>query len=79
MVFTRVGGLQSMKLGGAFQAKEFEYDIVGHPQCDFQFTTCFPFHPATAHASPQVTIIREYCQGPNTMLYNLPTGVNPAD
>lgn len=31
------------------------------------FTNC-------SYASLQVTVIREYCQGPNAVCYNLPTG-----
>jgi hypothetical protein len=52
-----------------------QYDIIGHPQAEYQFAVTFPFHPGTEAAPPSVTIIREYCQGPNSVLYNLPTGV----
>lgn len=35
----------------------------------------FPFHPkAKEEHEASVTLIREYCQGPNKMCYNLPTG-----
>ncbi|KAG2499483.1 hypothetical protein HYH03_002430 [Edaphochlamys debaryana] len=50
------------------------YDVVGHPQCEFIFSIAFPFHKATATTPPQVTVIREYAQGPNCLQYCLPTG-----
>ena len=50
------------------------YDIVGHPKSNFQFTVVFPFHPATAGAEPQVTLIREYIQASNAMGYSSPPG-----
>lgn len=52
----------------------FEYDIIGHPQSQFHFAVSFPFHPARDGGPAEVTIIKEYCQGPNCMMFNLPTG-----
>ena len=60
------------------QVTDINYDIVGHPRCGFRFVTCFPFHPATSEHSSRVTLLREYCQGPNSELYNLPTGTTQA-
>ncbi|KAG1665097.1 hypothetical protein FOA52_007788 [Chlamydomonas sp. UWO 241] len=51
-----------------------DYDVVGHPKCDFFFTVVFPFHPAKDGKPAQVTLISEYCQGPNAMGYCLPSG-----
>ena len=50
------------------------FDVVGHPRCSFQYSVVFPFHSSTKDEEAKVTIIREYCQGPNAMLFNLPTG-----
>jgi hypothetical protein len=50
------------------------FDIVGHPRCSFQYSVVFPFHPSKHGQEPTITIIKEYCQGPNAMCYNLPTG-----
>lgn len=56
--------------------RTIEYDIVGAPQADFSFAVTFPFHPSPAGG--QVTIIREYSQGANDLLFNLPTGTSPS-
>ncbi|CAK0779473.1 hypothetical protein CVIRNUC_004783 [Coccomyxa viridis] len=57
------------------QAQEHEYDIIGHPQLNFSFVVVFPFHPYTdGRPGGEVTLLREHCQGPNAMLYTLPTG-----
>ena len=29
------------------QAQEHEYDVIGHPQLNFNFVVVFPFHPYT--------------------------------
>jgi len=29
------------------QEEEHEYDVIGHPQLNFQFVVVFPFHPYT--------------------------------
>eukprot|EP00656_Telonema_subtile_P017333 TRINITY_DN1927_c0_g1_i3.p1 TRINITY_DN1927_c0_g1~~TRINITY_DN1927_c0_g1_i3.p1 ORF type:complete len:211 (-),score=38.72 TRINITY_DN1927_c0_g1_i3:53-685(-) len=48
---------------------QFSFDIVGHaPSC--RFVTVFPYNPHTQ----QVTVIREWQQGPNQYVYTLPTG-----
>lgn len=37
-----------------------EYDVIGHPQCDFHFAVTFPWHPGPGGGS--VTLLREYAQ-----------------
>ncbi|KAK9809171.1 hypothetical protein WJX72_010608 [[Myrmecia] bisecta] len=55
--------------------EEHEYDVIGHPQAGFHFTATFPFHPyGHGRKGGEVTILREYCQGVNQMLYSLPAG-----
>lgn len=56
------------------QAEEHDFDIIGHPQASFHFAAVFPFHPATSSQPAQVTILKEFCQGPNQMMYSLPAG-----
>ncbi|KAG2441556.1 hypothetical protein HXX76_003177 [Chlamydomonas incerta] len=56
------------------QAQTVQYDVVGHPQCHFASAVAFPFHPATATEPAQVTLVREYAQGPNALMYTLPCG-----
>lgn len=53
-----------------------EYDVIGHPKSNFHFCVTFPFHEAAnGHwDNGQVTIIREYSQGVNSLVYCLPTG-----
>ncbi|KAK9802841.1 hypothetical protein WJX73_005715 [Symbiochloris irregularis] len=52
-----------------------EFDVVGHPQSDFQFAVTFPFHPhGRGRKGGQVTVLREYCSGVNDMMWVLPTG-----
>ncbi|KAK9843778.1 hypothetical protein WJX81_005907 [Elliptochloris bilobata] len=54
---------------------EYDYDIVGHPQADFHFCVTFPFHPLPdGQRGGEVTLLREHCQGPNKMMFVLPTG-----
>lgn len=54
------------------------FDLVGHPQANFQYAVTFPFHPHPLHPSDwrkgQVTLLREYAQGVNQLQYCLPTG-----
>jgi hypothetical protein len=54
------------------------FDLVGHPQANFQYAVTFPFHPHPLHPSDwrkgQVTLLREYAQGVNQLVYCLPTG-----
>lgn len=59
---------------GTQQPEEHHYDVVGHPRCEFKFSVIFPFHPGKDGAEHEVTLIREYCQGPNKMAYGLPAG-----
>lgn len=55
-----------------------EFDVVGHPKASFHFCISFPYHPPadpSAHWSEgEVTLIREYAQGPNALVYGLPAG-----
>eukprot|EP00889_Picochlorum_renovo_P007187 jgi/Picre1/34217/NNA_001691.t1 len=54
-----------------------EFDVVGHPKASFHFCISFPYHPPAngGHWSEgEVTMIREYAQGPNEMVYGLPAG-----
>jgi 8-oxo-dGTP pyrophosphatase MutT (NUDIX family) len=53
-----------------------EFDVIGHPQSAFQYAVTFPFHssPSGRWHDGEVTLIREYCQGPHAMYYSLPTG-----
>jgi hypothetical protein len=55
-----------------------EFDVVGHPNANFHFCITFPYHPPAdknAHWSEgEVTLIREYAQGPNALVYGLPAG-----
>ncbi|KAG2437775.1 hypothetical protein HYH02_011150 [Chlamydomonas schloesseri] len=56
------------------QTQTVQYDVVGHPQCSFVSAVAFPFHPATSTSPAQVTLVREYAQGPNALMYTLPCG-----
>lgn len=47
-----------------------DFDVVGHPKADFQFTVTFPFHTETQEA----TVVHEYSQGPNKPMYCFPSG-----
>lgn len=54
---------------------DLHFDVAGHPKCDFRCAVVFPFHRyGEGRAGGEVTIIREYCQGTNEMMYCLPTG-----
>ena len=54
------------------------FDVVGHPKANFHFVVAFPFHPPSDPSLPwtagEVTLIREYAQGPNELIYGLPAG-----
>ncbi|KAG2441567.1 hypothetical protein HXX76_003188 [Chlamydomonas incerta] len=56
------------------QSHTVQYDVVGNPRMDFRFSVAFPFHPATATTPAQVTVVREYAQGPNALQFTLPCG-----
>lgn len=49
----------------------FSYDVVGHPQASFHSV-----HVLVAHlgAAPSFSFVREYGQGPNTLIWSLPAG-----
>ena len=62
-----------------------EFDIVGHPKCNFHFCVTFPYHPPPHNGNGNgsggggwrdghVTLIREFCQGISDLVYCLPTG-----
>lgn len=57
---------------GQSQGPIHSYDIIGHPQCSFHFAVVFPWHPGPDGGS--VTLIREYAQGVNQLVWCLPTG-----
>jgi len=57
---------------GTNTEQEFEFDVVGHPKSAFHFVCVFPV--IFVDGKPQVTLIREYCWGPDAVLYSLPTG-----
>ena len=61
------------------QELEAEYDVAGHPRCSFCAVVCFPFHSAGDGSEPHVTLLREYCQGANRVLYNLPSGTSHSE
>ncbi|GIL74677.1 hypothetical protein Vretifemale_4603 [Volvox reticuliferus] len=56
------------------EAHSLHYDVVGHPNCSFCFAVAIPFHPATETTPAQVTMVREYAQGPNILMYCFPSG-----
>lgn len=64
--------MQETGSNGSKATRTVEYDIVGAPQANFSFAVTFPFHPSSS--GDQVTILREFSQGANDFLYNLPTG-----
>lgn len=57
-----------------------DFDIAGHPQANFSFAVTFPFHPnADGTKGGSVTLVREYAQGLDALMYCLPTGgMDPA-
>ncbi|GAX81409.1 hypothetical protein CEUSTIGMA_g8839.t1 [Chlamydomonas eustigma] len=54
--------------------RELNYDVVGHPRSEFKFAVVLPFHSARPGLEASVTLVHEYCQGPNTMGYSAPAG-----
>ena len=44
---------------GSSEGPVLEFDIAGHPGCDFHFAVTFPYHSADGGS---VTLIREYAQ-----------------
>lgn len=62
-------------LPGATERLRFAYDVVGHPRSHFHFVTVFPFHArAGAAGEPSATMVREYAQGPNQLVWSFPAG-----
>jgi hypothetical protein len=66
LVYTTVSAFSLLVL----QAKVLDFDIVGHPKADYSFAVALPYHTK----SGTVTVLREYAQGPNALMYCLPTG-----
>eukprot|EP00775_Hariotina_reticulata_P009708 gene9708-9867_t len=66
--------------GNPAESRTVEFDVVGHPRARFSFAVTFPFHPyKDGRKGGEVTLIREYAQGPNSLVYCLPTGgLDPA-
>ncbi|PSC72803.1 hypothetical protein C2E20_4083 [Micractinium conductrix] len=58
---------------GQAEGPTYEYDVAGHPQADFHFSVTFPFH-AGGPGGGSVTLLHEYAQGVNKMMWCLPTG-----
>ncbi|KAL6757253.1 hypothetical protein V8C86DRAFT_2629459 [Haematococcus lacustris] len=56
------------------EAKELHFDVVGHPRWHFSFACVLPFHTAEGDQPAEVTLIKEYAQGPNQVIFNLPCG-----
>ncbi|WIA21290.1 hypothetical protein OEZ85_000523 [Tetradesmus obliquus] len=57
------------------ECRVLDFDVVGHPRANFCFAVTFPFHPyKDGRKGGEVTLIREYAQGPNALAYCLPTG-----
>lgn len=53
------------------------FDVVSHPRSGGRFVVVFPFHPADparGRPHPSVTLVREFAQGPNALVWTLPTG-----
>ena len=56
-------------------AKEFEFDVVGHPKSDFRFAVVMPVHlPASPGEPFTTTLVWEYAQGLDAMCAGFPTG-----
>ncbi|GMH32762.1 hypothetical protein BSKO_00596 [Bryopsis sp. KO-2023] len=60
------------KRGDRTQEEVYEYDVVSsrHPH----FCVVFPFHSAKPGKPAEVTVLREYCQGPHSLTLSLPAG-----
>lgn len=59
------------------QGAVYEFDVIGHPKSSFCFCVALPFHPpkdGKDWREGEITMIREYAQGPNEMMYGLPAG-----
>lgn len=77
-VYNRRVRYPSTGTGNAHNAGlEVEYDVIGHPKSNFQYAVVFPYHPGSNKEDWQdgeVTLIKEYCQGVNEVMYSLPAG-----
>ena len=83
-VYNRRVAFPRLKTGGEVDAdgtverESHDFDVVGHPKANFHFCIAFPYHPPRdkdAHwCEGEVTLIREYAQGPNAMVLGLPAG-----
>ncbi|KAF8056772.1 hypothetical protein HT031_006270 [Scenedesmus sp. PABB004] len=61
--------------GNPAECRVLDFDVVGHPRANFCFAVTFPFHPyKDGRRGGEVTLIREYAQGPHALAYCLPTG-----
>ncbi|KAF8056774.1 hypothetical protein HT031_006272 [Scenedesmus sp. PABB004] len=61
--------------GNPAECRVLDFDVVGHPRANFCFAVTFPFHPyKDGRSGGEVTLIREYAQGPHALAYCLPTG-----
>lgn len=56
------------------QTCTFDYDIVGHPKANYKFVVVFPFTSSRNGTGGEVTVVKEYAQGPNQYMYTLPCG-----
>lgn len=51
------------------QAREVEYDIVGHPQANFSFAVTFPFHPYPDRPGGEVRLVNQHILAVSDGLY----------
>jgi len=51
--------------------REVAWDVVGHPP-SFAYAAVLPFH--SGGSGGEVTLVREWAQGPNRWVFGLPTG-----
>jgi 8-oxo-dGTP pyrophosphatase MutT (NUDIX family) len=55
--------------------ESFSYDVVGHPRASFHSVHVLVAHLRTSSSSsPTFFFVREYGQGPNTLIWSLPAG-----
>jgi len=61
----------------ALNGPPVSFDVVSHPRSAGRFVVVFPYHPADPAAGrpvPAVTLVREFAQGPNALVWTLPAG-----
>lgn len=77
-LYNRKVRFPSVALGSDDQKEAvYEFDVIGHPKSSFCFCVALPFHPpkdGKDWREGEITMIREYAQGPNEMVYGLPAG-----